>query len=108
MASNSIILSEREEYILLVLMKGERYGNQIMEAIEEVSNDVIPIGCRTYPLLRRLKKGGYVDSRLEEAGLEIRRGNRRTYYWITDKGINALKCRQEFRQALLNWKPSPS
>lgn len=105
MASSSLHLSEREEYILLVLMKGERYGNEIMDTIQEASDDLIPIGCGIYRLLRRLEKDGYVGSRMEKDRPEIRKGNRRTYYSITDKGISALHERQQFRQSLLNWKP---
>lgn len=77
-----------------------------METIEDESEDLIPVGCGIYPILRSLKKRGYVDSEKERERLTVRKGNRRTYYWITDRGMEVVMHQEQMRRSLLNWRPS--
>lgn len=76
-----------------------------MDAIEYESEDLIPVGSGIYPILRSLEKRGYVDSEKETKRLTVRRGNKRTYYWITDRGMEAVTHQERMRKSFLNWRP---
>ena len=77
-----------------------------METIEYESEALIPVGCGIYPILRSLEKRGYVESEKETKRLTVRKGNRRTYYWITDRGIEVVTHQEQMRKSLLDWRPS--
>ncbi|MEH2079155.1 MAG: PadR family transcriptional regulator [Nostoc sp.] len=103
----SLPLSSFEEAILNSLLLEERYGLQIIEAIEEISEGRILINVGTlYPTLRQLEKKKIIESRLEDKRLESRRGKARKYYKLTSKGRDLVEHMNYMRQQLTNWKQS--
>jgi PadR family transcriptional regulator PadR len=74
--------------VLSLLKSGDRYG---YELVEEISRNIEISEGTIYPLLRRLKNEGYVNTYLEES----REGPPRKYYQLTEKG-------EQTRQVLLS------
>lgn len=95
-------LSRVEEYILRALLGGEkRYGNQIMDAVGEFSYGQVSINPgNLYPALRRLEKQDLITSEQESQRLDIRKGNRRVYYTITNKGRKIINELEDFYRKL--------
>ena len=80
------------ELCVLSLLKGaDRYG---YELIAEISRNIEISEGTIYPLLRRLKNEGYVETYLEESS----EGPPRKYYRLTEKGE---QTRREFEE---EWK----
>lgn len=77
--------------VLSLLEMKDRYG---YELVAEISKSIAISEGTIYPLLRRLKNEGYVDTYLEES----KEGPPRKYYKLTEKGE---QTREEF---LLDWK----
>lgn len=78
--------------VLSTLMNGDKYGLEIIKAIEEESGAKFFLGT-LYNLMNSLEKKGYVKSRWGEATSE-RGGNRRKYYEITGAGKSVLSDTQ--------------
>lgn len=100
-------LSEMEEFILRSLSKPmgkELYGLQISDAIYDVCKQRVPVGT-LYPVLHKLHKKGFVDSRWEQESNKDRQGARRKYYKITSNGVQALDAIDCIRTGLMNWQP---
>ncbi len=74
--------------VLSLLKTNDRYG---YELVAEISKNIEISEGTIYPLLRRLKNEGYVNTYLEES----REGPPRKYYQLTDKGE---QTRQDFLQ----------
>ena len=72
--------------VLSLLKTGDRYG---YELVAEISKNIEISEGTIYPLLRRLKDEGYVNTYLEES----REGPPRKYYQLTERGE---KMRQVF------------
>ena len=72
--------------VLSLLKTNDRYG---YELVAEISKSIVISEGTIYPLLRRLKNEGYVETYLEESS----EGPPRKYYKLTEKG--ELK-REEF------------
>jgi DNA-binding PadR family transcriptional regulator len=89
-----------EELILLAIAgKSEIYGLEIASAIAKASKDKVQLNYGSlYPYLNRLEKKGYISSRWEEEN--ERKGARRKYYQITDKGTKSLDEATLIRQRL--------
>lgn len=64
--------------VLAVLRQEDTYGYRLTQALKEV---VVISDSTLYPVLRRLRKEGYVDT--YDQAFE---GRNRRYYTITDKG----------------------
>ena len=77
--------------VLSLLKTNDRYG---YELVAEISKSIEISEGTIYPLLRRLKNEGYVQTYLEESS----EGPPRKYYRLTTKGE---KTREEF---LNDWK----
>ncbi len=72
--------------MLALLANGERYGYEIIQALNRA--DGLGLGEGTiYPLLTRLQREGLVNSRWQESPA----GPPRKYYRLTENGIHALK-----------------
>lgn len=72
--------------VLRLLSSGERYGYELVEALDKQTNGVLAMGESTlYPLLYNLEAKGLVVSRLDEAGPRPRR-----YYRLTSRGKKKL------------------
>lgn len=88
MISRSLIAASYKPLVLSLLAHGERYGYQIIQRIQRLSEGQIRWTAGTlYPLLHRLEAKGLVEAtwRMSEAGRE------RKYYRLTQKGHNALE-----------------
>lgn len=72
--------------VLSLLKRDDKYG---YELINEISKNIEISEGTIYPLLRRLKNEGYVETYLEESS----EGPPRKYYTLTEKGE---KTRQQF------------
>jgi len=83
--------------VLSTLMNGDKYGLEIIKAIEEESGAKLFLGT-LYNLMNSLEKKGHVKSRWGEATSE-RGGNRRKYYKITGTGSAVL---EQTKNSLLN------
>lgn len=79
-----------ELLVLSLLQKEDRYG---YELVEEISKFIDISEGTIYPLLRRIKKEGFVDTYLKESS----NGPPRKYYTITDGG------RQAYTSQLDQW-----
>jgi PadR family transcriptional regulator PadR len=85
------------ELVLLTLLgERERYGYEIVAAIEERSGGRLEVRDGTlYPVLYRLEASGFVVPRWETP----ERGVPRKYYRITDEGKEeARRLRAEWRE----------
>ena len=72
--------------VLSLLKTDDRYG---YELVNEISKNISISEGTIYPLLRRLKNEGYVQTYLEESS----EGPPRKYYKLTEKGE---QMREEF------------
>lgn len=70
--------------VLSLLKTNDRYG---YELVAEISKCIAISEGTIYPLLRRLKNEGYVETYLEESS----EGPPRKYYKLTDKGEEMRK-----------------
>jgi DNA-binding PadR family transcriptional regulator len=89
-----------EELILLAIAgKSEIYGLEIATEIAKASEDKVQLNYGSlYPYLNRLEKKKYITSRWEEEN--ERKGARRKYYQIADKGTQSLDEANFIRQRL--------
>ena len=71
-----------------LLLKGDRYG---YELVEEISKNISISEGTIYPLLRRFRNEGYVDTYLEES----QGGPPRKYYKLTASGQAAWVKQEE-------------
>jgi len=73
--------------VLEILSRGQMYGYELSEAIEERSAEVLTLGKGTlYPLLYNLEAKKLIRGRWEQA----ESGRKRRYYSITGKGKDEL------------------
>src|SRR5699024_2814749 len=69
--------------VLALLNKQDHYGYEI---VKKISNQIVISEGSVYPLLRRLKKEGYLTTYLQESN----EGPSRKYYRVTDIGRDHL------------------
>jgi PadR family transcriptional regulator PadR len=73
--------------VLEILSRGQMYGYELSQAIEQRSGEVLTLGKGTlYPLLYNLEARKLVKGKWEEADS----GRKRRYYSITSKGKDEL------------------
>jgi len=78
--------------VLQILSRGEMYGYELTEAIEQRSDKILTLGKGTlYPLLYNLEAKRLVRARLETT----KAGRKRRYYSITGKGKEYLSSQTE-------------
>lgn len=78
--------------VLEILSRGQMYGYELSEAIEQRSGDILTLGRGTlYPLLYNLEAKGLVAAEWAES--ENKR--KRRYYSITGKGKEQLARQKE-------------
>ena len=69
--------------VLRLLQPGERYGYELVAALDRQTDGVLAIGQSTlYPLLYNLEAKGLIAARVETA----ESGRERKYYRLTSKG----------------------
>lgn len=73
--------------VLEILSRGQMYGYELSQAIEQQSGEVLTLGKGTlYPLLYNLEARKLIKGKWEEADS----GRKRRYYSITSKGKDEL------------------
>ncbi len=78
--------------VLQILSRGEMYGYELAEAIEQRSDKILTLGTGTlYPLLYNLEAKRLVAARVETT----KSGRKRRYYSITGKGREYLSSQTE-------------
>jgi len=78
--------------VLEILSRGQMYGYELSQAIEQRSDEILTLGKGTlYPLLYNLEAKRLVKGRWEEA----ESGRKRRYYSITSKGKAQLAKQKE-------------
>lgn len=96
-------LSARQEEILSTLLKQDRYGLSMIEAIEQASGGKRAITPGSlYPMLQKLEDQGLVESYWGDDIPEERRGARRRYYKLTEAGREAVVEALHFRAKLID------
>lgn len=92
--ANQRALTQPMYYVLLSL-KEERHGYEIMQYIEELTNGRVKVGPGTlYSLLARFEEDGYIEMVSDE-------DNKKTYL-ITSKGNRLLNGEIRRLKSLLN------
>ncbi|MDD3240721.1 MAG: PadR family transcriptional regulator [Lachnospira sp.] len=88
MISSDVIRGYNDTIILYLLLNAPSYGYEISKQIRELSKERYIIKETTlYSAFSRLEKNGYITSFYgDETG-----GKRRTYYRITQEGIDYYK-----------------
>jgi len=83
--------------VLEILSRGQMYGYELSQAIEQRSGDVLTLGKGTlYPLLYNLEAQKLVKGKWEE----MPSGRKRRYYSITGKGKEHLAKQKQQLQEL--------
>ncbi|MHC4259347.1 MAG: helix-turn-helix transcriptional regulator [Planctomycetota bacterium] len=78
--------------VLEILSRGQMYGYELSQAIEQRSSDVLTLGKGTlYPLLYNLEARKLIKGKWETADS----GRKRRYYSITSKGKTQLAKQKE-------------
>jgi len=88
MISRALIAASTRPLLLLVLKDGESYGYQIIKRMKVLSQGQIEWSFgMLYPVLHRLGKEGFIESRWKPSG----QGRLRKYYRITAAGLLGLE-----------------
>jgi len=82
------------EIAILIILKSEKYGSEIIEMLKRENID-LPEGT-LYPVLSRLNKNEYLSYRWQEST----GGPPRKYFQITEKGLDYLAQCQEILNQL--------
>ena len=78
--------------VLEILSRGQMYGYELSEAIEQRSGNILTLGRGTlYPLLYNLEAKGLVAAEWQES----ENGRKRRYYSITGKGKDQFARQKE-------------
>jgi len=86
--SSDVIRGYNDTIILYLLLENDSYGYEISKKIKELSEEKYIIKETTlYSAFSRLEKNGYIESYFSDETF----GKRRTYYKITEAGINYYK-----------------
>lgn len=102
MISSDVIRGYNDTIILYLLLQTDSYGYEISKRIKEISKEQYVIKETTlYSAFSRLEKKGYIESYYQSKS----HGKRRTYYHITEAGVNYYrdKCREwEVTKSVIN------
>ena len=83
--------------VLEILSRGQMYGYELSQAIENRSEQILTLGKGTlYPLLYNLEAKKLVKGRWEQSDS----GRKRRYYSITSKGKSQLAIQKQQLQQL--------
>ena len=85
-------------YIFILLRKKELYPYEIKDAIK-TEFGFSPGNMTAYVVLKKLQSGGYVIVMKKDQG----KGPERTFYKITEKGINELNKAKELHKRMGNF-----
>jgi PadR family transcriptional regulator, regulatory protein PadR len=100
--SSDVIRGYNDTIILSILLDNDSYGYEISKKIKDLSDEKYIIKETTlYSAFSRLEKNGYIESYYKDETF----GKRRTYYKITEAGINYYreKCSEwELTKEVIN------
>lgn len=85
--NKDLVAASSTPMVLAILAEGDSYGYAILQRVRELSGGALEwTDGMLYPVLHRLEKGGFVESRWEKAET----GRRRKYYRVTPAGREQL------------------
>ncbi len=88
MISSDVIRGYNDTIILFLLLDRDSYGYEISKSIKELTDEKYIIKETTlYSAFSRLEKNGYITSYFGDET----NGKRRTYYKLTNEGLNYYK-----------------
>lgn len=88
MISSDVIRGYNDTIILFLLLDRDSYGYEISKRIKELTDEKYIIKETTlYSAFSRLEKNGYITSYFGDET----NGKRRTYYKLTNEGLNYYK-----------------
>ena len=94
----SLISGSTTMLILRLLDEKDMYGYEMIETLQEKSQNVFQLKAGTlYPLLHSLEEKGYVSSYEDSIGQKTRK-----YYSLTKNGKNFLSQKKEYSSAVAN------
>lgn len=95
-------MTKFEDQVLMTVwkFKGEGYGINIFQHLNEINDKRITLGV-IYDVLERLVKNGYIQASTGEP-TPVRGGMRKRYYKITDAGITELIKSKEINDKVMN------
>ena len=99
-------LTPTQETILSALRHHERFGLEILDAIEQCGGKRVGFNA-LYPNLAKLEEKGFVTARWDESPTDNKKA-RRKYFKITGLGAQALNQREEFLDAIAQWQLNPA
>jgi PadR family transcriptional regulator len=88
MLTKELVAASTEPLILSLLSRGESYGYALIQAVKELSGNRIEwTDGMLYPVLHRMEREGWIQSRWRES----ENGRKRKYYSIKKDGKKALE-----------------
>ncbi len=88
MIAKELVAASTEPLILSLLAKGESYGYALIQEVKRLSAEEIEwTDGMLYPVLHRMEREGWIQSRWREAET----GRRRKYYSLKKEGHKALQ-----------------
>jgi PadR family transcriptional regulator, regulatory protein PadR len=106
MKTQNAHLTPNQEIILATLQFRQRYGLEILQAIEQSGGKQIGFNS-LYPNLKKLEQKGFVKSEWGNEPPEAHTGARRKYYRITGTGLQAIQAKQQLLEEVAHWTPQP-
>lgn len=92
MLAKELVGASTEPMILSLLAKGESYGYALIQEVKRLSGDKIEwTDGMLYPVLHRMEREGWIESRWGEA----ENGRKRKYYRLKADGKRVLKEQRE-------------
>ncbi len=89
--TKDLVAASATPLVLAILAEGDSYGYAILKRVDELSDGRLAwTDGMLYPLLHRLQRLGYLETRWHSAG----GARRRRYYRITKAGRKALAEQQ--------------
>jgi PadR family transcriptional regulator len=89
--SKDLVAASAAPLVLAILTEEESYGYSIRQRVSELSGGELEwTDGMLYPVLHRLERNGYVESRWGASET----GRRRKYYRLTGRGVDELKRQQ--------------
>jgi DNA-binding PadR family transcriptional regulator len=92
MLTKELVAASTEPFILSLLSQGESYGYALIQEVKRLSGNRIEwTDGMLYPVLHRMEREGWIESRWGESET----GRRRKYYSLKKDGKKALKDQRD-------------
>lgn len=100
-------ISKTETLILTALTQKERYGLEIIDKVEELTEHKVKLSLGgLYTTLQRMEEKKLLESRWGET-TEVRQGARRKYYKMTGLGVRALNEATHLFKSVIDYRLNP-